>query len=93
MGQLETRARILATVAAAAARVDDSPLAQLQRVEVQAGVITAPLRQQQVQAFRVHTLSRHLAVSGATPCVFAARCWAITDAAASRTDDGSLWAC
>jgi hypothetical protein len=91
--QLKTRARVLATVAVAAARVDDSPLAQLQRVEVQAGVITAaPLRQQQVQAFRVHTLSRPLAVSGATPCVFSARCWAVTDPAAPRTDDGLYWA-
>ena len=91
--QLKTRACVLATVAVAAARVDDSPLAQLQRVEVQAGVITTtPLRQQQVQAFSVHTLSRPLAVSGATPCVFAARGWAVTDPAAPRMDDGSVWA-
>ena len=88
--QLKTRACVLATVAVAAARVDDSPLAQLQRVEVQAGIITAtPLRQQQVQAFSV---SRRLAVSAATPCLFAARCWAVTDPAAPRTDDGSVWA-
>ena len=93
MGQLETRACVLATVAAAAARVDGSPLAQLQRVDVQAGVITTtPLRQQQVQAFSVHTLPRRLAASGALPAMFAARCWAITDPAAPRADDGSFWA-
>ena len=83
--QLETRACVLATVADAAVRVAGSPLAQLQRVEVQAGVITTtPLRQQQARALSVHALPRRLAVSGALP--------AITDPAAPRADDGSFWA-
>ena len=93
MGQLETRARVLATVAAAAVRVAGSPLAQLCRVDVQAGVITTtPLRQQEARALSKHALPRRLAASGALPAMFASRCWAITDPAAPRADDGSFWA-
>ena len=88
MEQLVVRARALATVAVAAARVPGSPLAQLRRVDVQAGVITtAPLSPLQAAELLPYAKPKPLMVDGFAECTIATRFWSITDAQAPSADD------
>ena len=90
MEQLVVRARALATVAVAAARAPGSPLAQLRRVDVQAGVITmAPLSPLQAADLLLYAKPKPLMVDGFAECTIAARFWSITDAQAPSADDWS----
>ena len=85
------RARALATVAVAAARAPGSPLAQLRRVDVQAGVITTapPLSPLQAADLLPYAKPKPLMVDGFAECTIAARFWSITDAQAPSADDWS----